>query len=276
MIIPAFKADLISVKYTGTGNLFPEEKCSLIMTNATVIFDIDYKEQYNRIDISFKGNYTIYNPDTTQNITLAAPFSPVFKKLESTCVIKIDNTIKPFKFIQHHWSDPWDEYLDSVGLGMSNKRNFILTNVTFPENSSVKIEYGFDAHIDQPHSDDRLTIYYDVGTSRAWNGTITERVEFKTYGKLPDSYSKRIPDTYNYSCTISNYSNGRSYTWEWVDETIMIDSVYLSYSYPYHRFWGFAGAFIIIGVYAGANIILIVIAIKIYNRRKRKKIKSME
>jgi len=275
-VIPNFKADIASVKYTGTGNLFPEENCSLIMTNASVIFNVDYKEQYNRIDIGFKGNYTIYNPNATQNITLAAPFSPIFKNLESTCVIKIDNNIKPFKLIQLNWSDPWAEYLDSVGLGMSNRRNFILTNVTFPENSSVKIEYGFEAYIDQPNSDDRLYIYYDVGTSRAWNGTITERVEFKTYGKLPDSYSKNIPDMYNYNYTISNFSNGRSYTWDWVDETIMIDSVYISYSYPFNRFWGFAGVFIILGVYAGANIILIVIAIKIYNRIKRKRIKSKE
>ncbi len=275
-VIPNFKADIASVKYTGTGNLFPEENCSLIMTNASVIFNVDYKEQYNRIDIGFKGNYTIYNPNATQNITLAAPFSPIFKNLESTCVIKIDNNIKPFKLIQLNWSDPWAEYLDSVGLGMSNRRNFILTNVTFPENSSVKIEYGFEAYIDQPNSDDRLYIYYDVGTSRAWNGTITERVEFKTYGKLPDSYSKNIPDRYNYSCTISNFSNGRSYTWDWVDETIMIDSVYISYSYPLNRFWGFAGAFIILGVYAGANVALVFIAIKVYKIIKRKRIKSRE
>lgn len=276
MIIPTFKADLISVKYTGTGNLFPEEKCSLIMTNASVVFDVNYKEQYNRIDIGFKGNYTIYNPDTTQNITLAAPFSQEFKNLESTCVIKIDNTIKPFKFIQLHWSDPWDEYLDSVGLGMSNRRNFILVNVTFPENSSVKVEYSFDAYIDQPNSDDRLTIYYDVGTSRAWNGTITERVEFKTYGKLPDSYSNNT-DIYNYNFTVSNFSNGESYTWDWVDESIMINSVYISYYYPFHRFWGFAGAFIILGCYVGANLALVFIAIKIYKRIKRKRrIKSKE
>ncbi len=29
MIIPNFKADVVSVKYTGTENLFPDENCSL-------------------------------------------------------------------------------------------------------------------------------------------------------------------------------------------------------------------------------------------------------
>ncbi|MFW9950695.1 MAG: hypothetical protein ACFFKA_11305 [Candidatus Thorarchaeota archaeon] len=220
IVIPNSIADVLAVKYSGTGNLFPEENCSLIMTNANVIFKIDYQESSNKLAINFKGNYTIYNPDVNQNITLAAPFSSEFSNLESTCVIKVDNKTNPFIFIQHHWSDPWDEYLDSVGLGMSDRRNFILTNVTFPENSSIKIEYRFDAYMNEPLNEDELAIFYDVGTSRAWNGPITECVEFQTYGKLPDSYSKSIPDIYNYTCTISNFSNGRSYTWKWVNETI--------------------------------------------------------
>jgi len=275
-VIDDSNADVVSVQYTGTGNLFPEENCSLIMTNANVIFNIDYQEPYNKIDISFNGNYTIYNPDSSQNITLAAPFSPEFKNLESTCVIKVDNDPLPFNFIQHHWSDPWDEYLDSVGLGMSNRRNFILTNITFPENSSVKIEYSFDAYIDQPNSEDELAIYYDVGTSRAWNGSITEHVKFKTYGKLPDSYSKSIPDMYNYTCTISNFSNGESYTWDWVNETIMINSVYISYYYPFQRFWSSIRTIIILASYVGVNMIIVVIALKIYKKIKRKRIKSTE
>jgi len=275
MYIPNLKADITSVKYTGTGNLFPEENCTLIMTDANVIFDINYKEQYNRIDIGFKGNYTVYNPDIAQNITIAAPFSPGFKNLESTCVIRIDNIIQTFKFIQLNWSDPWADYLYSIGLDLFYSRTFILTNVTFPENYSVKIEYSFEAYIDQPNSDDRLYIYYDVGTSRAWNGTITECVEFKTYGKLPDSYSNNT-DMYNYDFTVSNLPNGRSYTWDWIDETIMLNSVYISYYYPFNRFWGFTGAFIILGVYAGANLALVFIAIKIYKIIKRKRRKSKE
>jgi len=152
---------------------------------------------------------------------------------------------------------------------MSNKRNFIITNITFPENSSVKIEYSFDAYIIHTDTDGDLTIYYDVGTSRAWNGSITERVEFKTYGKLPDSYSINGPSLYNYSCTVSNFSNGRSYTWEWVDETIMVDSVYISYRYPYPYLLGRIIPFIIFGCYFGVPVIIGVI-IKLRNKRKKR------
>ncbi|MFX0048130.1 MAG: hypothetical protein ACFE8G_08170 [Candidatus Hermodarchaeota archaeon] len=275
IVIPFSLADVASVKYSGTGDFFPEENCSLIMTNANVIFNIYYQESSNKIDISFTGNYTIYNPDSSQNITLAAPFSSEFKNLESSCVIKVDNLINPFKIIQHHWSDPWDEYLDSVGLGMSNRRDFILTNVSFPENSSVKIEFIFDAYMIESPDDDEVTIFYDVGTSRAWNGTITERVEFKTHGKLPNSYSKSIPEMFNYTCTVSNFSDGRSFTWEWIDERIMIDSVYISYSYPINRFWRMMSIVIILAGYFGVSLIIVFIVLKIRKRSKRLGIKSM-
>ena len=79
---------------------------------------------------------------------------------------------------------------------------------------------------------DYLNIYYDVGTSRAWNGTISERVEFKVYGKTPDSYSS------SRNCTISDITNGKSYAWEWEDEIINSNIVYITYSYynPWARF----------------------------------------
>ena len=134
------------------------------------------------ITLSMAIKYAFYNPNESRNVTIAAPFSPVFKNLEASCLIKVENNVVPFSFIHLHWSDPWIEYLDSVGLGMSDQRNFIITNITFPENSSVKIEYRFDVYIIHTDIDGDLTIYYDVGTSRAWNGSITERVEFKTYG----------------------------------------------------------------------------------------------
>ncbi len=150
-------------------------------------------------------------------------------------------------------------------------RNFILTNISVPENSSVKIEYSFDAYITHTDMDGDLYIYYDVGTSRAWNGTISERVEFKTYGKLPNSYSmmQNQPIFYNYSCTISNFTNGRSYAWEWIDEIIMIDSVYISYRYNYPYLLGRLALPIFFGSVFG-GVIIIEIIIQLRKRRKKR------
>jgi hypothetical protein len=274
MIIPYSLADTIAIENNGTGDFFPAEDCSLIMTNASVIFDISFQEPYDQIDVSFRGNYTIYNPNADQNITLAAPFSPDFKNLESTCNIEVDDEPKPFTIHDYHWSDPWAEYLESKNLGITISRNFILTNVTFPENSSITLEYSFDAYIVPDINDDQLDIFYDVGTSRAWNGSISESVEFKIYGKLPDAYSKNIPEFFNYTCTISNFSNGRSYIWEWVDETIMINQVYISYSYS-HRFIRLITTIIIVACYLGVPLIIVLIVLTLRKRYKRKRNESL-
>lgn len=268
--IPDSKADVVAVKYTGAGSFFPAENCPLIMTNASVLFDIDYNEPYNRIDISFEGNYTIYNPNTSQNITVAAPFSSEFKNLESTCIIKVDNDLKPFTFFQYHWSDPWAEYLDTVELG--NLHSFVLTNITLVENSSVQIEYSFDAYMIPSVDDDQIRILYNVGTSRAWNGSITERVEFKTHGKLPNSFSSETPYFDNYSFTLTNFSDGRSYTWEWIDETINTNTIYISYYFPHHRNIRMLRTFTLFSLFIGVPIIVVVIIRKI--DRKRNKLKA--
>jgi len=270
--IPDSKADVASVKYSGTGSFFPAENCPLIMTNASVLFDINYNEPSNIIDISFEGNYTIYNPNVSQNITVAAPFSSVFKNLESTCIIKVDNDQKPFTFYQYHWSDSWAEYLDTVEFG--SLYSFVLTNITFVENSSIQIEYSFDAYMIPSVDDDEIRILYNVGTSRAWNGSITERVEFRTHGKLPNSFSSETSYFDNCSFTLTNFSEGRSYTWEWIDETINTNTVYISYSFPYNRFIRTLRVFIILSLYIGVPIIIAVIIRRIKRRRKEKKINN--
>jgi len=222
----------------------------------------------NIIDISFEGNYTIYNPDVSQNITVAAPFSSEFKNLESTCIIKVDNDQKPFTFYQYHWSDPWAEYLDTVEFG--SLYSFVLTNITIVENLSVQIEYSFDAYMIPSVADDQIRIVYNVGTSRAWNGSITERVEFKTHGKLPNSFSSESSYFDNYIFTLTNYSDGQSYTWEWIDETINTNTVYISYSFPHHRTIRMLRIFIILSLYIGVPIIIGVI-LSILNRKRREK-----
>ena len=118
-----------------------------------------------------------------------------------------------------------------------------------------------------------MIIYYDVGTSRAWNGSITESVEFKAHKKLPNSYSTIGPDSNNYSCTVSNISDGRSYVWEWVDEIIMIDSVYISYNNPYYSLRRLTPFILFGSVFGGVISIEIIIQLrkKIKKRLKAEK-----
>jgi hypothetical protein len=254
------RADVITIIKNGVGNFLPEENCSLIMTNASVMFDVDAKYYHRKIYIDFKGNYTIYNPGESKNATLAAPFSSLFENLEESCIIKINNTPISFEFLEYNYSDPWDEYLYWYYMG---QRRFITSNITFPASNSIKIQYLFNAYIEIHESVDALEIFYDVGTSRAWNGTISELVEFKVYGKRPDSYSEN-------NCTISDIEDGISYLWEWNNETINVDRVYIYFSYfnPWQRLWPFiVFPSLIIGV-----VTLLLLARRRDKRRERERI----
>ena len=249
----------------GTGTFLPEENCSLIMTNANVILIIGAKAYLERIYISFKGNYTIYNPSESMNSTHIAPFSSEFEILESSCAIKIENTTVPYDFFEYNYTDsPWEEYFDWEYVHTWT-RKFLIINATFPENNSITIEYSFIAYIDTTTSIDILNIYYDVGTSRAWNGTISERVEFKVYGKLPDSYSS------SRNCTLSDITNGKSYAWEWENEIITSNIVYISYSYynPYAKLI----FFILFPSFWAVIIISLALIARRYKRKTRRELR---
>ncbi len=261
------KADVIRIVGTGMGNFLPEENVSLMMTNASVLFNIDAVYHHRKININFTGNYTIFNPDKAKNITLAAPFSTLLTNLESSCVIKINNSSIPYGFLEYNYTlSPWDQYLDWRYMSM---RKFIIINVTIPENNSITVEYSFNAYVDKPENYDGLDIFYDVGTSRAWNGTITERVEFRVFGKHPDSYSEYREDHFEYNCTISDIEDGISYVWEWENEIINVDSVYISFSY--YNPWGRLFPFIFFPLLIGGLIIIIVLARRRDKRRARER-----
>lgn len=266
--IPESRADLIYVNRTGIGNFLPESDVPLKMTNASVVFNIDAVNYRKKINLNFSGNYTIYNPVEAKNLTLVAPFSTDFINLESSCVIKIENTTIPYYFLEYNFTlSPWEEYLDSRYI---YGRKFIVINVTVPENDSKTIEYSFDAYIDGLDSYDAVDICYDVGTSRAWNGTITERVEFKVYGKRPDSYSAYRKDYFEYNCTISDIEDGYSYLWEWENEIINVNSVYIAYFWS--NYWGGRIFFILIFILVYGSIAAVCISLLLL-RRKRKRIK---
>jgi len=248
----------------GTGNFLPVENCSLIMTNASVIFNIEHVT--NRINVGFEGNYTIYNPVESINVTLVAPFSIDFYNLESTCKVKIGGNVTTFSFIEVSlYETSWEQYLSSHEL--SNRRKFVVINATVAENSSIELEYSFDAYTMDPNSVDVLTIYYDVGTSRAWNGSITERVEFIVHGKLPDSYSNCSEDVFEYNCAITDIEDGKSYAWEWFNKVITADDVYIKYRNPWRYFLGRILIFIIFPSAFG----VLIISIVIINRRAKRK-----
>jgi hypothetical protein len=269
-VIRESKSDVVWMQETGTGNFIPVNSTNLRMTNANVIFNIDATNHHEKISIDFRGNYTIFNPDEAKEITLVAPFSTVFKNLENSSLIKVNKETIPHKCINYNiTNDYWKDYFEYMYM---NSRKFLITNVTIPSNDSITLEYSFTAFIDTAfYSNDGLRINYDVGTSRAWNGTITERVEFRVYGEPTKSYSSFSgygEEAVEYNCTLSDLEDGRSYSWNWKEEVIKANTVYIYYSYT--NPWGHILFYIgLPAFYCGLIILVIIVIVKISNKPRK-------
>ena len=269
-VIRESKSDIVWIQDIGTGNFLPGNSTNLSMANANVIFNIDAKKPNEKINIDFKGNYTIFNSDEAKEITLVAPFSTDFKNLEDTCLIKVKKETIPHNCIEYNITNSyWKDYFDYMHW---SSRKFLIINVTVPSNDSIMIEYSFTAYVDTVfYSNDVLHINYDVGTSRAWNGTITERVEFRVYGEPPNSYSSfsgYTEEPIEYNCTITALENGRNYLWNWKEEVIRVNTVYISYSYADP--WGRLLFYIGLPAFYGGLIILVIIVIRKTGKRPKK------
>lgn len=217
------------VRYSG--GLLPKENVSLSMTSANVIINADTSNLKYLGAISFSGNYTIFNPDQDINFTIGAPFE--FFPPEN-CIVLVNGTSIPYDIINDYQIDYqeesqiWNQYLynrTGVIYGF-----WVLCNISIPKNTSIKLQYDF---ITPKPTHDELEGYYDiiydVGTARLWNGNITESVEIRVNGHLPDSiYNEQ-------SCVISNILNGKKYCWDWRDERIEINYVGLNYYFNFEK-----------------------------------------
>jgi hypothetical protein len=213
------------------GGFIPKNDYSCSMPNASVVIEINATDPYSHFDLGFMGNYTLYNPNETLNLTIAAPFSSHVFGNDSTCMIKINESIIPYEVIEYQRGDTysWDDYISIY------HRNLIVCNITLPLNKSIILEYKFKTHINSPLNDvGYMEFHYDIGTASVWNGTISERIEFKVHGRLPDKY---LNTTF---LRIIDIPDGKSYIWEWRDVSFPTGylSVYISYDGNYVYNWG--------------------------------------
>jgi hypothetical protein len=240
--VPIYEAEL--------WGLIPKEDYSCSMPNASVIIEIDATNPYGHFALEFMGNYTLYNPNDTLNLTIAAPFSSDIFGLNSTCILKMNDSKISYEVIECRWNDdsPWNDY-----ISFASRRILVVCNITIPMNASVILDYNFKTQIKSELSDvGSVSFLYDVGTAKAWNGTITETIEFKVHGLQPDSYTER-----DLSPRIIEITDGKRYIWELRNEEIpyplSIYGIYISFKgdYQYREFTISAGNYYIIFLFLG-------------------------
>jgi len=207
------------------GGIVYDNNNSLSLANADVVFTIDSTDFQNNISVLFDGHYIIYNPtNATVNATIYAPFSFQGDGIESKWQVEVNGTSTEFNLV---WAYSLNSNLSTYFENYSTYiAFFIVINTTIFKETSQVISYRFYRNMENPlYYTNFYSIRYIVATAKAWNNNITEKVEFKVQGNLPTSYT----DNTEKECTISNIPNGKSYSWNWDNESINDDYVGIDY-----------------------------------------------
>lgn len=254
-----------------SGGLLPAENVTLSLTNANIIIDSDMTSLNYPGPVSFKGNYTIFNPDEEINLTIGAPFT--FRSPEN-CTVLLNKTNIPYDIVYDHHLDDyqidiWNQYLYNRSFYDFSDFYFfdgfwIIINISIPQNTEVILYYEFQSpqyswYIVEGY----YKIVYDVGTARLWNGNITETVELSVHGHLPNSIYEEE------SCIISDISNGKSYCWNWNNQRIEINYVGMYYYFNNNDYYNSFYNSIKISLMIGATLLGVsLILLKKYFKRK--------
>jgi hypothetical protein len=195
---------------------------------------IDATDFYNKIGINFDSNYTLFNPENTTNLTLILPFSLCIDIQNSTFEVSVNDTQIPFEVL----SNP-EENITITGVNLDLLSRFFLqcpitlitSNLTLLENNTYVINYQFNGSIPKPLGLQNLFyMAYYLETARVWKGNLTQRVEFKLFGKLP------IYGTVSAGCggydgdwQISDIQGGQSVLLGW--NKGKVDTIYVGVKY---------------------------------------------
>jgi len=265
--LESFANPLPAPKLLDMGGIVYDNNNSLNLVDADVVFTINSTDFPNIISILFDGNYTIRNPtNTTANVTIYAPFAFPEASIESEWQVAVNGTPTEFSSVSHfslnsNLSSYFENYTSYISL---YEVYYIVINTTILKETSQVISYRLYRTTENPLSDTtHYSIRYIVATARAWKNNITEKVEFKVQGKLPTSYTEFTEK----KCNISIIPNGKSYSWNWDNESMNDDLVGINYRERLIRPEEMIFYIILLGSIGIGGVTLIVFWIK----KKRKK-----
>jgi len=247
------------------GGIVYNSNNSLQLINADVIFTIDSTDFQNNISVLFEGYYTIHNPtNTTANVTIYAPFSYQISDNESEWQVEVNDSPTEFNFVRAY---SLNSNLSSYFENFTSYIEFyiVINTIILKENSQV-ISYRFYRNRANPlYYTDYYSIRYILATARAWKNNITEKVEFKVQGNLPTSYTENAEKL----CNISTIPNGKSYCWNWDNESINEDYVGINYSGRLLKPGELLFYIILLGS-IGIGIVTLTVFLSVRKKRKKK------
>jgi hypothetical protein len=209
-------------------DIFPSTNTTVRLININTMITMNATDFSNKMEINFNGNYTLFNPEYTTNLTLILPFSLCMDVQNSTFDVSVNDTQIPFEVLSNT-----EENLTSTGINLDFLSRFVVhcpitsitSNLTLLENNSYIINYQCSGSIPKPLGFRNLFyMAYYLETARVWKGNLTQRVEFKVFGKLP-IYSGGI----DVDLQISDIQGGQSALFEW--NKGKVESIYVGIIY---------------------------------------------
>ena len=225
----------ISIIQVSSGGFLPVNDTNLQMIEANVLMDINWSYGYYHEQlVVFDGNYTLYNPDNTTEIILAAPFVSMDDYIQWNFSVEVNGLETGFELFWPNSNDEpyaswYEEYFDS---GLSGYRLFALCNVTCEGYSNTTVRYSYSS---VSFSGTYTYFTYDIGTARAWDGVTTEIVEFRVYEIEPHFYYPEINDTNPNMPIITDIENGKSYKWKFWTESQFEQYNHVGVGYDFQR-----------------------------------------
>ena len=186
------------------------------LLNASATITINATELINEIGITFKGMYTLFNPENTTNLTISLPFSLCIDVENATFGVFVNDTQVPFEIVSIT-----EENLTSTGVNIDIKLaldfhcpiTLITSNLTLLENTTYIVKYQFEASIPKPLSYRNLFyMVYSSDTAKLWKGNATERVEYKVFGGNPHF---GIAGNYEGLPQLIDIAGGKRFICEW-------------------------------------------------------------
>ena len=210
----------------------------LEMQKADVLFNIHTSRDRRTFSINYSGNYTIFNPnDTDVSVQIFNPIDASNEPISNSSDIQVYLNGTPIEFCVLDSVNYIVERNISVYIARYYRYQYIVCNITIPAKSHIILQFVLKDHSFVFHSN-KADIYftYVVSSANAWAGNITETVRFIVKGKQPNDFADFDNKTFFHHCMKTKLAYKTfQYQWQWDNEQIKEDMVYIVYSFRYNN-----------------------------------------
>lgn len=253
-------------------DIFPNNNNTIIhLLNVSANITLNALDLFNKIEITFNGIYTLFNPENLTNVTIILPFSLCLYIENATYGVSVNDTQIPFEVVRTS-----EENLTKIGVNIDFLPEFgyflhcpitlITTNLTLMDNNTYVVKYQFEGSIPEPLRYQIFYMIYSSETAKFWKGNATERVEYNVFGGNPQFDTI---GTYNGSRQVLDIAGGKKHIYEWSNAQEGLTLIGIRFDEREYDLYGQTLLIIVLNI-LGYGTITSVIVILIIRRKKKR------